>query len=56
MTIKADNTSCPVPRFTGKTQITGKAAGIPERPKNISETLIGDYCLMNIIKSRSIFG
>ena len=33
----------PVPRFTGKTRITGKTAEIPERPKNNRETLIGDY-------------
>ena len=30
-----------VPRFTGKTRITGKTAEIPERPKNNRETLIG---------------
>ena len=30
-----------VPRFTGKTRITGKAAEIPERPKNNREILIG---------------
>ena len=30
-----------VPRFTGKTRITGKTAKIPERPKNSRETLIG---------------
>ena len=28
-----------VPRFTGKTRITGKTAEIPERPKNNRETL-----------------
>ena len=33
----------PVPRFTEKTRITGKIAEIPERPKNNSETLIGDH-------------
>ena len=27
-----------VPRFIGKTQITGKTAEIPERPKNNRET------------------
>ena len=32
-----------VPRFTGKTRITGKTAAIPERPKSNRETLIGDY-------------
>ena len=31
----------PVPRFTGKTQITGKTAEIPEKPKNNREILIG---------------
>ena len=29
-----------VPRFTGKTQITGKTTEIPERPKNNREILI----------------
>ena len=32
-----------VPRFTGKTRITGKTAEIPERPKNNRETFIGDH-------------
>ena len=31
----------PVPRFTGKTRITGKTAEIPEIPKNNREILIG---------------
>ena len=35
--------SLTVPRFTGKTRITGKTAEIPERPKNKRETLICDY-------------
>ena len=26
-----------VPRFTGKTRITGKTAEIPERPRNIGK-------------------
>ena len=30
----------PVPRFTGKTRITGKTTEIPERPKNNREILI----------------
>ena len=29
-----------VPRFTGKTRITGKTTEIPERPKNNREILI----------------
>ena len=29
-----------VPRFTGKTRITGKITEIPERPKNNREILI----------------
>ena len=29
-----------VPRFTGKIQITGKTAEIPERPKNNREILM----------------
>ena len=42
----------PVPRFTGKTQITRKTAEIPERPKSNKETLIGVLAktLKNIIK------
>ena len=34
-------TNFAVPRFTGKTRITGKTAEIPERPKNNREILIG---------------
>ena len=33
------DTRVTVPRFTGKTRITGKTAEIPERPKNNGETL-----------------
>ena len=33
-------TTDPVPRFTGKTRITGKTTEIPERPKNNREILI----------------
>ena len=32
--------SNPVPRFTGKTRITGKTTEIPVRPKNNREILI----------------
>ena len=31
-----------VPRFTGKTRITGKTAEIPERPKNNREILLNE--------------
>ena len=35
--IKKKGTKKGVPRFTGKTQITGKTTEIPERPKSNSE-------------------
>ena len=37
MTDSIDLTDNRVPRFTGKTPITGKTAEIPERPKNNRE-------------------
>ena len=37
-TIKT-NCDAAVPRFTGKTRITGKTAEIPERPKNNREII-----------------
>ena len=36
-----------VPRFTGKTGITGKTAEIPERPKNNRETLINIFLVVH---------
>ena len=39
----AQMTNFKVPISTGKTQITGKTAEIPERLKNNRESLIGDY-------------
>ena len=36
-----------VPRFTGKTRITGKTAEIPERPKNNRETLINIFLVVH---------
>ena len=36
-----------VPRFTGKSRITGKTAEIPERPKSNRETFIYIYLIVH---------
>ena len=36
-----------VPHFTGNTRITGKTDEIPERPKEIKETLMGALIYFN---------
>ena len=39
-----------VPRFTGKTRITGKTTEIPERPKNDREILICPWPMLRQLR------